>query len=186
MGGQFMRETSEQKRWRLVLDDAESPELLKAEARRALGIAPESTPHILEYSPQMDSLVEFYWHRQKSELEERNPTAEKIYSLLVDYLVLGGGDSFPVEEDSETLLSVLGVCRSDWMRRRATRALLTIRVLDGAKLSPQTRQNIDDALNSSDSDMLKPAANELDWLGLLHKYSPQAETEDTRQPIRRT
>jgi hypothetical protein len=175
-----MRETSEQKRWRLVLDDAESPEPLKAEARRALGIEPESTPHILEYSPQMDSLVEFYWNRRKPELEEWDPTAEKVYSLLVDYLVLGGNESFPVAEDAETLLFVFKVCRSPWMRRRVSRALLAIRLFDRDRLPVDVRRSIEETLTSiTDFDPVKPDG--LDFLSLIQMSQHTNTTHTTEQ-----
>ena len=164
-----MRETSEQNKWRLVLDDAESPESLKAEARKALGI-PTATTHIFEYGPQMDPLVESFWNRRKCDLEEWEPTAEKVYLLLVDYLVLGGSQSFRVIEDAEILLFVFGVCRSAWMRRRVARALLAIRLFDIDRLPVDMRRRINDALTSiSDFDPMELDA--CDFAGMIQTYS---------------
>jgi|ERR1035438_1764814 hypothetical protein len=177
-----MRETSEQKKWRLVLDDAESPESLRVEARKALGITPEPTTHTVEYSPQMDSLVEFYWNRRKSELEEWDPTAEKVYSLLVEYLVLGGSESFPVTQDAGTLLFVFEVCRSPWMRRRVSRALLAIRLFDRDRLPVDVRRRIEEALTSiTDFDPVKPDG--LDFLGLIQMSQSTNTTATTQQTL---
>jgi hypothetical protein len=176
------RETTEQKQWRLILDDAETPPALKDEARRNLGIEAETCQSVV-YSADLDSIVESYWNRRKDELEERHPVAERVYQILVSQNILGGNPA-EVEEDAEILLTVFDCCRSDWMRHKTARALLSIRCcLDRTAVNPDTLRRIDDALSSIvDFDVTQPQVGHPDWLGLIQRSNTsQQKDEDEDQ-----
>ncbi len=141
-------DTAEQRRWRAVLSDNESSEELRTEARQRLGLQPDPSSSI-RYRAELDVLVESYWNRRKADLEERDPSAERVYLTLVRWAILGGNSQF-AEADAATLLNdVMPACRSEWMRRRAyQRALLTIFKLDRASIPPELAAKMIAALAS--------------------------------------
>jgi hypothetical protein len=156
-------ETSEQRRWRLILDDVESSSDLQNEARKHLGLAIEAKP--IRYTADLDEPVQSYWGVGKSELEDRHPIAETVYFVLVRCCLMGGCFG-QASADAEILLSVLATARSPWMRTRISRSLLTLKALHPTELSPDQLTRINAAL-----ELIHDSDDEEDWLGLVEKYA---------------
>ncbi len=174
-----MNQSTEQKRWSLILADPQSPAELQADARARLGIKADPSPQLLRaYRASLDSFVESFWGVRCEDWERRDAVAEAVYSILVRWLLLGGIPEL-ADSDAANLLEILGICRSHWMRYRVARSLLTIRLRHKESITSETCHAIESALNALDFDYTK--AEQWDWLELLRvaKHETTTETANT-------
>lgn len=137
-----MREAAEVRHWTAVLSDPGAPPELKAEAARHLKIQVPATGC---YTPDLDELVQSFWHRRKSEDEQRNGVAERIYFAMVTVLLLGG-IAATIEDDACILLSAFENCESEWVRTHAASSLEAIRAFHPNEVSPETLSAIQKVL----------------------------------------
>ncbi len=117
-----MKPTVEQRHWRAVLDDPQTPRELRVEAARHLSI---KIPVDDSYTAELDELVQSYWGTRPSddpEADPRNAVAEKVCHAVAGLTLLGGVPN-TVVADTETVLDAFAACQSSWMRDTCLQAL---------------------------------------------------------------
>jgi hypothetical protein len=166
-------ERAQTRHWEMVLSDPQSPAELRAKAAKHLAI---QIPVTGTYASELDTLVESYMGVRKDRDEQRHPIAERVYHAITTSTLLGGNPN-TVVADTETVLDAFAVCKTEWMRRKTARALVSALFFHRDTLPAEIKSRIESALDSvTDFDVFQQQPEERDFLGLIQDTAIEHET----------